>query len=79
MKRVILPGLSVRKIDIFNDEFSYGDRIYDKASGKLGVIVGVKESIADDIELYFKLDGENTEKRAYQLLNAVYLGSKKKN
>ena len=72
MDNYILPGALLKSVSVF--ELEKGDKVYDKTSGKEGVISNIKETAPEWIEAFVTLDGEK-EVPAWKLPACVYLGS----
>lgn len=71
MKQIILPGFLLKDCDIFMVEV--GTTVYDKASGRLGVISSVRETANECLDVFVTLEGSPKEMPAYTLPTCVVL------
>lgn len=67
-----LPGLPVIKADVFN--LKVGTRVFDKNSGKTGMISDIRETGYEVIEAFIQLDGETKETAAWLMPQTVIVG-----
>lgn len=72
MDNYILPGALLKSVNVL--ELNIGDKVYDKASNREGVISDIKETVPEWIEAYVKLTGDKEETPAWKLPGLVYLG-----
>jgi len=68
----LLPGLRVKDASVF--DLSPGLRVYDRSTGKHGVISDVRETGYEVIEAFIQFDGEIQETVAWKLPFTVIIG-----